>query len=247
MSQAAVDEARSFDTIWRDAREVEGWLTEGQARALYAAAEVVADGLWVVEIGSHCGRSTIILAAAKGAEVGLLAVDPFDDERWGGGPRTFARFQETLAVAGVSDDVRTFRGTSYEASGSWDGGNVDMLFIDGAHDRHSVLRDIDGWARHLTPQAAIFCHDAFSSPGVTLALFERYLGRSGVKYVGSTGSLAYMRRDCNLTAIGRIRSSVRMLTRLLWFTRNVIVKVAIRRRWHRIQRLLRHDGEAYPY
>lgn len=236
-----------FDAIWQRAQTVEGWLTPEQGRALYEAAQNVRSGLSIVEIGSHCGRSTLILAAAKAPEVALLAVDPFDDPRWGGGSDTFARFQRTLSAAGVIDEVSMFRGTSYDASRSWRTGSVGMLYIDGAHDRSSVMTDIDGWAGHLSADAFIFLHDAFSSPGVTAALLQRYLGRSGVEYVGCWGSLIYLRRDASVTIKRRLVSSVRLLWRLLWFTRNLLVKVAMRRRWRWAQRLLQHYDEAHPY
>jgi hypothetical protein len=121
-----------------------------------------------------------------------------------------------------------------------------MLFVDGAHDRESVLIDIDGWAPHLAPEATILFHDAYSSPGVTLALFERYFASSDFEYRGAVGSLARFRR-APMAKVARLRSSVRMLAALPWFGRNLAVKVAIRRRWSLMQRVLRHEGSAFPY
>lgn len=235
-----------FDTAWRWAERADGWLTSEQGRVLFEAARAVESGQWIVEIGSHCGRSTVILAAAKAEGVELLAVDPFDDPRWGGGPNALANFQATLRGAGLLDAVQTYRGLSEHASHSWNRGKIGMLFIDGAHDRASVLTDIDGWTPHLATEASIILHDAYSSPGVTLALFERFIGRSGIAYVGSVGSLARLRK-AHTTRADRIRASARMLSRLPWFIRNLGVKVAIRRRWSLLQRILRHEGSAFPY
>jgi predicted O-methyltransferase YrrM len=237
---------RTFADVWERAESVAGWLTEAQGRALYETAGSVEPGHWIVEIGSHCGRSTLVLAAAKRIGVRVLAVDPFGETRWGGGREAFATFQATLGDAGMLDEVRIFRGVSADASGCWDGAPVGMLFVDGAHDRASVLADIDGWAPSLAPGATLLFHDAFSSPGVTVALFERYFGRPGVHFLGATGSLARLRK-VPTTRAARLSSSWRMLTLLPWFARNIAIKIAIRRRWGRVQRALGHRGPGYPY
>lgn len=236
----------TFADAWRFAQAVDGWLTDDQGQALFDAARDVRPGAWIVEIGSHCGRSTLLLAAGKADGVGLLAVDPFDDPRWGGGPDALIRFQDTLRGAGLLDEVESFRGLSAEASEAWTNGLVGMLFVDGAHDRGSVLTDIDGWAPHLAYDAVILLHDAYSSPGVTRAVFERFCGRSGISYVGSTGSLARFRTG-DTSSGDRVSSALRMLARVPWFVRNLAVKISMRRRWVRAQRLLRHDGDAHPY
>src|ERR1700677_2029847 len=75
----------TFSTAWDRAQRIDGWLTEGQARLLFDAARRAPAGQTIVEIGCHHGRSTVILATAKATGVRLLAVDPYGDERWGGG------------------------------------------------------------------------------------------------------------------------------------------------------------------
>lgn len=238
--------AIGFPEAWAKAEPVEGWLTLDQGRALFEAAQAVGSGRWIVEIGSHHGRSTLLLAAAKNDGVQLLAVDPFDDPRWGGGAAALTTFQATLRGAGLLDQVDAFSGVSADASATWDRGPIGMLFVDGAHDRASVLTDIDGWAPHLADDASIFFHDAYSSPGVTVALFERYFGRPRGEYLGSAGSLAHI-KNAPLRRGSRAISAARMLGRLPWFARNLAIKIAIRRGWGLTQRALRHSGAAYPY
>ncbi len=82
-----------FEDAWRVAGTVDGWLTEAQARDLYDAASAVAPGR-VVEIGSHLGRSTIVLAATGAA---VTAIDPFPDDWRYGRPDTEQRFRSHLA------------------------------------------------------------------------------------------------------------------------------------------------------
>ena len=110
----------TFDDAWAHARDVEGWLTEAQARRLFAAA---AGGGGrgrgrVVEIGSFRGRSAIVLAGA-GAEV--VCIDPHaGSDR---GPQEIAAdadrgsadheaFHANLARAGVAERVRHVRAFS---------------------------------------------------------------------------------------------------------------------------------------
>lgn len=146
--------------------------------------------LQIVEIGSHCGRSTVVLAAAKGPRVPLLAVDPFDDPRWGGGSQALDEFERTLRSADLLEEVKAFRGLSVEAANAGIARPVGLMFVDGAHDRASVLTDIDEWTPHLDDRATLLFHDAYSSPGVTIALFERYCGTAHAQYLGCVGSLA---------------------------------------------------------
>src|SRR5713101_4552581 len=43
------------------------------------------------------------------------------------------------------------------------GPKIGLIWIDGAHDRSSVLDDIDSWLPHLADGARLYIHDAFSA------------------------------------------------------------------------------------
>src|SRR5207248_11580405 len=132
---------RAFDTAFGRARDVEGWLTEAQARRLWESTRSVPAGGRVVEIGSFRGRSTIVLAAAlvDGAE--LVAIDPHagsdrgpqeiaaDAER---GDADHAAFIANLEAADVADHVRHVRAMSSDGHDEVSG-EIDLLFVDGAH------------------------------------------------------------------------------------------------------------------
>ena len=106
----------TFDDAWAIARLIDGWLAEEQARALWSLGAETPTDSWIVEIGSHHGRSTVILARAKRPETRLLAIDPFDDPRWGGGGDAYDAFVRNLTRAGGERHVEVFRGTSEEAA-----------------------------------------------------------------------------------------------------------------------------------
>jgi predicted O-methyltransferase YrrM len=179
-----------FEAVWSELSGVEGWMTEGQGRMLWDCATRVADDQAIVEIGSHRGRSTIVLAKAKRSRVQLFAVDPFDDPRWGGGTDSLGVFEANLKNAGVRDAVEHIRGFGADAARDWAGPAVAMLYVDGAHDYPTVRREIEAWTPHLTPGAAMLFHDAFSSPGVTRAILTTLGVLDRIHLCGRSRSLA---------------------------------------------------------
>ena len=167
----------TFDDAWAHARDVEGWLTEAQARRLFAAARRVAPMGRIVEIGSFRGRSAIVLAGA-GAGVEVVCIDPHaGSDR---GPQEIAAdadrgradheaFHANLARAGVAERVRHLRAFS-DAALEQVPGPVDVLFVDGAHRFGPARADLARWGERVRPGGRMLVHDAWSSVGVTLAL-----------------------------------------------------------------------------
>jgi predicted O-methyltransferase YrrM len=223
-----------FEAAWAVARDVEGWLTEAQARRLFAAAAAVAPGGRVVEIGSFRGRSAIVLASA-GADV--VCVDPHaGSDR---GPREIAAdagrgdadleaFRANLARAGVADRVRHVRAFSDAALGEVPG-PVDVLFVDGAHRFVPARADIRRWGDRVRPGGRMLVHDAWSSIGVTLALLTTTVPGRRWRYVGRERSLAeFVRED-----VRGAGNAARQLRELPWFARNVVLKALIAARLRR--------------
>lgn len=217
-----------FEALWPDADRIEGWLAVGQARALFRAATLVPEGCWIVEIGSHKGRSTVFLARAKAAGVKMLAIDPFDNPRWGGGPEVLAEFRRTLEAFGLEGAVDTYRGVSIDAAAEWNGEPVGLLFVDGAHDRASVLADIDGWEPWIADGGLVVFHDAFSSVGTTQALTLRHLANRRFRFLGSERSLVAFARE-DLSVRGAAGSGAGLAARYPYFVRNLSVKLLLRR------------------
>jgi predicted O-methyltransferase YrrM len=237
---------RVFADVWTRARAIEGWLTEGQAQMLYRTAARVAPGEAIVEIGSHCGRSTVILGSAKPRYVRLIAIDPYTDARWGGGSTALARFEANVASHGLEREVEQIRQFGAEAGRRWDGEEVGLLFVDGAHDYASVDADLRAWLPHLSPTATVLMHDAYSSPGVTRAAFHHFYASSKFAFVGSSRSLVAFQR-CPQSRMARAASALRMLEKVPWLARNLAIKLAIRRGWRSLPPLLGHREAAFPY
>lgn len=235
-----------FSDVWPVASTAEGWLTEGQARALFAAAARVRPGAAIVEIGSHHGRSTIVLAAGADPAVRVNAIDPFDAPRWGGGSTALETFRRNVERAGLAERIVTFRGLSVEAAAEWNGEPVGLLYIDGAHDRASVDDDILGWYPHLALGGVVAFHDAFSALGVTHALLRRHLLSRRFRYAGSVRTLCLFARE-DLSPGQAALGGLRLVGRLPYLARNLSVKVAMRRGWTPAVRLLGHRESVFPY
>ena len=227
--------ATTFEDAWSVARDVDGWLLESQGRALFEAAQRVPQGTVAVEIGSHRGKSAVLIAMGLPEGVRLTAVDPFDDPRWGGGPESLDMFRANLEKAGVLDRVDLFRGLSEEASAQWTGLPVGFLWVDGAHDIKSTLKDFDGWMPHLSKGAELYVHDAFSAVGTTRAILKRFWFSPTVQYTGCARTLVKFRVQ-PLTLSQRISSFFGITSRLPFFLRMVAIKVSRRRGLHGLER-----------
>lgn len=225
-----------FEEAWRIARVVDGWLTRAQARDLYDAASAVSPGR-VIEIGSHLGRSTIVLAATGAA---VTAIDPFPDDWRYGRTDTEQRFRSHLAGAGVGERVDVRVATSRDVRDAW-ADRVRMVYIDGKHDMWSCLDDMR-WSTFLDTGDVVLVHDAFSSVGVTLAVLRDQVTTRRHRYVGRTGSLA--RFEVMRPSTG---DRLRVLGELPWFACNLAVKVLLRLRLRPLVRLLGHRDTADPY
>lgn len=226
-----------FIDAWRRAEPIDGWLSEAQAQSLYAAATDIQAGQ-IVEIGSHHGRSTVILGAT-GRRV--VAIDPFDNARWGGGEDAHSVFSRN--VDGL--DVELIRKTSSDAARDWSG-DIGVLFLDGSHALEQVRLDIDEWQPEVIEGGRIFIHDAFSCRAVTKAVLERYLFNRGWRYRGSAGSLVCFERT-RASLPETAWDALRLTWRLGWLARNLAIKLAMRRRNRLIPRLLGHRESCFPY
>lgn len=233
--------------------DVEGWLTDDQARMLWDAARAVHAPGRIVEIGSFRGRSMIVLAAAAQDGVELVAIDPH-----GGGDRgpreigadarrgdeDHAAFESNLRRAGVRDRVRHVRKFSQDALREVEG-DVDLLYIDGAHRYDPARRDIELWGARVAPGGTMLMHDAFNAIGVTLAQLRLLLLSPRWRYQGRQGSLARYRR-ARLAGRARARNALAQLGAMPYFVRNLAVKVLIVARLRPLAALL-GCREDWPY
>lgn len=185
-------------------RPVQGWLEDDEADLLLAAVAEACRSLpdvkAVVEVGSYCGRSTVVLGSvvqALDAEGAVYAVDPHEGEVGAVGldahqtAPTFRSFQRTIARAGLEGVVHPIRQRSYEVAWS---APIRFLLVDGLHDYENVARDLRHFEAHLAPGALVAFHDyADYYPGVRQLVDEAVAG-GGYRWVGRARSLAVLQR-----------------------------------------------------
>lgn len=245
---------RSFPDVLAGIADVEGWLTDEQARRLYERAQALHDDARIVEIGSFRGRSLIVLASAAPPGAEIVAIDPHGggdrgpqeiapDQRLGDSDH--AAFIANLQQAGVAPRVRHVRKTSADALGDVHGA-IDLLYIDGAHRFGPARRDVVDWGDRVRDGGVMLIHDSFSSIGVTLALLSTTFATGRWRYAGRCGSLVEYRRE-PLSKAESARNFLRQALQLGWFVRNVVVKGALKLKLYRLARILGHRTRDWPY
>ncbi len=172
----------------RRVEEAEGWLSAGEADLLAAAAARVLGELpgphRMVEVGSYCGRATIVLgmvAASANPPATVYAIDPHDgilgtrDRVVPGLADSLDRLGRRLASAGISGVVQVVRGGAQDVG--WES-PISLLLVDHLHDFASVTADVARFQPWLVDGGLVAFHDYGQDfPGVTE--FVDYLLRSG--------------------------------------------------------------------
>ncbi|MBC3988377.1 class I SAM-dependent methyltransferase [Streptomyces sp. AC563] len=192
-----------------------GFMPLDEGLALYEAAqEAGARGLPLLEVGTYCGRSTILLAAAaREAGTVVVTVDHHrgSEEQQPGweyhdpslvDPRvclmdTLPTFRRTLHAAGLEGHVIAVVGKSPQVAAVW-GGRLGLVFIDGGHTDEHASGDYAGWAPHLAQGGLLVIHDVFPDPAdggqAPYRVYRRALESGAFTEVSDTGSLRVLRR-----------------------------------------------------
>ncbi|MFB7467187.1 class I SAM-dependent methyltransferase [Streptomyces sp. NPDC056224] len=192
-----------------------GFMPVREGLALYeAAAAAGALGLPLLEVGTYCGRSTILLAdAAREAGVSAITVDHHrgsEEQQPGweyhdptvvdpeiGLMDTLPTFRRTLHRAGLEDQVIAIVGRSPQVAATW-GGPLGLVFIDGGHTDEHATGDYEGWAPHVAPGGTLVIHDVFPDPAdggqAPYRIYLRALASGAFEEVSVTDSLRVLRR-----------------------------------------------------
>ncbi|MEU1814033.1 class I SAM-dependent methyltransferase [Streptomyces roseifaciens] len=192
-----------------------GFMPLDEGLALHAAAEEAARlALPLLEVGTYCGRSTILLAAAA-REAGVTAVT-VDHHRgseeqqpgWEyhdtslvdeavGRMDTLPAFRRTLHQAGLEEHVVAIVGRSPLAASLW-AAPLGLVFIDGGHTDEHATADYEGWVPHLAPGGLLVIHDVFPDPAdggqAPYRVYRRALESGEFTEVSVTRSLRVLRR-----------------------------------------------------
>lgn len=156
-----------------------GFMPDDEGAALRAAAAEARPGTWL-EIGTYCGKSTVLLgsvAQARGAQ--LVTVDHHHGSEenqpgweWHdsslvdpstGRLDTLPSLRRALAAADL-DDVVTVVVASTQQVAAWWGSPLDFLFLDGNHTEPVAQHDYGAFAPHLVTGGLLAVHDVFPDP-----------------------------------------------------------------------------------
>ncbi|WP_327171159.1 class I SAM-dependent methyltransferase [Streptomyces sp. NBC_01336] len=192
-----------------------GFMPVVEGLALYAAAtEAAVLGLPLLEVGTYCGRSTILLAdAARAAGMTALTVDHHrgsEEQQPGweyhdptvvdpevGRMDTLPTFRRTLHAAGLEDHVVALVGRSPQVAAVW-GGRLGLVFIDGGHTDEHANGDYEGWAPHVAEGGLLVIHDVFPDPAhggqAPYRVYLRALASGAFTEISVTDSLRVLRR-----------------------------------------------------
>ncbi|MCK7623447.1 class I SAM-dependent methyltransferase [Streptomyces sp. RS10V-4] len=192
-----------------------GFMPTDEGLALFAAAtEAAGLGLPLVEIGTYCGRSTILLAeAARAAGVSAVTVDHHrgsEEQQPGweyhdpevvdpavGRMDTLPAFRRTLHAAGLEDHVIALVGRSPRVAALWRA-PAGLVFIDGGHTDEHATADYEGWAPHVAPDGLLVIHDVFPDPAdggrAPYRIYRRALASGAFTEVSAHRSLRVLRR-----------------------------------------------------
>ncbi|OIK26747.1 class I SAM-dependent methyltransferase [Streptomyces malaysiense] len=194
-----------------------GFMPVDEGLALYAAAvEAGGLGLPLLEVGTYCGRSTVLVAdAARTTGVTALTVDHHrgsEEQQPGwqyhdpetvdpevGLMDTLPAFRRTLFGAGLEEHVIALVGRSPQVAAVW-GGPLGFVFIDGGHTDEHANADYEGWAPHIADGGLLAVHDVFPEPEdeftgqAPYRVYLRALASGAFTEVSATGSLRVLRR-----------------------------------------------------
>lgn len=191
-----------------------GFMPEDEGLALYAAAAGAAPLGPLVEIGSYCGRSTLLLAAAaatagthvvtidhhRGSEEhqpGWEYHDPTLVDPDVGRIDTLPLFRRTIATSGLEDYVIAVVARAEDVGRYWQQ-PVGLVFVDGSHTDESAQRDYEVWAPRVAPGGLLAIHDVFTDPDeggqAPYRAYRRALESGAFSEAGGCRSLRLLRR-----------------------------------------------------
>ena len=207
-------DASPTERLFAMAEQVRGFMPPDEGRALYDAALRYLDGGVGVEIGTYCGKSTLLIGAAAQQTASVLyTIDHHhgSEEHQSGWEYhdaslvdevtglfdTLPTFRRTLDASGLDDHVVAVVGKSPIVARAWQS-PLQFLFIDGGHSEKSATEDFEGWTKWVDIGGALLIHDVFPDPRdggrPPYYIYCRTMDSGQFREVSVTGSLRVLER-----------------------------------------------------
>jgi MMP 1-O-methyltransferase len=193
-----------FERVWAFAERIRGWLRREEAELLHRLAGEAGSRGRIVELGSYCGRSSIVLAAglAGASSDPLVCVDTFrgsPEQQPGsryfdaatlvdGVVNTYPEFLRNVQSAGLSECIEAMRLSTLAAAATLQA-PIALLFVDADHSYGAVHNDLEAWAPKVVQNGWIVLHDVGDWSGPTRAAAD-LLDAGFRRYAQSESALA---------------------------------------------------------
>jgi predicted O-methyltransferase YrrM len=209
-----MSDTTNTEALFALAEQVTGFMPADEGRKLYdTAVRYLGDGVGV-EIGTYCGKSTVLLGAAAQQTGGVIyTVDHHhgSEEHQSGWEYhdsslvddvtglfdTLPTLRHTLDAADVYDHVVAVVGRSPVVARGWRM-PLRLLFIDGGHTEEAAQRDFNGWARWVDIGGALIIHDVFPDPDdggqAPFHIYQRALATGAFREVSAMKSMRVLER-----------------------------------------------------
>ena len=185
-------------------QDIRGWFAEEEADLLIALVmrstflkSQCSEGLSIVEVGSYCGKSTVVLGMAikyagkNGLK--LYAIDPHEGYEFGGFLETYSVLKKNVVTNNIDEYVEIVKSKSTDVE--WHT-PIALLFIDGLHDYESVKSDFLHFKDFVVSEGFIAFHDYFPfCPDVKKFVNEILLSNT-FQFVAHRGSLIVIKKTC---------------------------------------------------
>jgi predicted O-methyltransferase YrrM len=196
------------------AERAKGFMPSKEGLVLFEVARTYGTRGPIGEIGTYCGKSAIYLgAAARQADSVVITVDHHRGSEeiqpgWAhhdptlvdlrcGKMDSLPTFRQTIAAAGLEDEVIAVVGRSERVAKLWNT-PLAMLFIDGGHSDEPARADYEGWAPHVMQGGALAIHDVFERPQdggqAPYRIYRRAIESGAFTEVRHEGSLRVLER-----------------------------------------------------
>ncbi len=192
-------EVRCPDAVKKAARAIPGWLASEEMDLLAACVDRAPSlerrqtGA-VLELGSYCGRSTVVIAGAlrrsRRSDLRFSAVDPHEGTE-PGGESTLESLLCSLRDLSLERWASVIVGRSQEVA--WRS-PIAFLFIDAMHDYQNVSADFRRFSEYVVTGGLVAFHDYSRYFPDVRRLVDEVLLERDFRFVAQRGHLLVIRR-----------------------------------------------------
>lgn len=199
----------SVETILENATKLEGWLSKGERDILFDTVVSLKDTASIVEIGSWCGRSLLVMVAAaisRNFKNKIYSIDPFltsKDEPNG----KYDEFIKNLKENNVDDLITHIKEKSQIAGVSFND-SIEFIFIDGFHKYDAVKKDYELFYPKIVENGYVAFHDVFTFYGPTKLMVEILETTDTLKFVKTASSLVLCQKVNKLSEVDKTNNNL---------------------------------------